>query len=349
MIRSTQGDILKAEAEALVNTVNCVGFMGRGIAAQFKRAYPDNFAVYRATCERDELRPGQMLVVETGLLTNPRYIINFPTKRHWRAKSRIEDIDSGLVALVKEVQERGIPSIAIPALGCGLGGLRWSEVRPRIAAAFAELPEVDIMLFEPAGAPKASAMVRSTAIPKMTPGRAVLVKLIHRYLVGLMEPFISLLEVHKLLYFAQEAGEPLRLRYRKAAFGPYAENLRHVLAHVEGHLLSGYADGGERPNKLLSLLPGAVAEAEKFLATQPNTCARFDRVAELVEGFETPFGVELLATVHWVATREHASHSEAAVKRVYAWNKRKQSFSPRHIHLAWEVLARKQWIEARPS
>ena len=349
MIRSTQGDILKAEAEALVNTVNCVGVMGRGIALQFKRAYPENFAVYKATCKRGDLEPGQMLVVETGQLTGPRYIINFPTKRHWRGKSRIEDIDSGLAALVKEVEERGIRSIAIPALGCGLGGLRWSDVRPRIAAAFAGLPELDVVLFEPAGAPKASAMVRSAAVPKMTPGRAVLVALIHRYLSGLMEPFVSLLELHKLLYFAQEAGEPLRLRYRKATFGPYAENLRHVLAHVEGHLITGYADGGDTPDKQLSLLPGAVAEAEKLLATSPETRARFDRVAELVEGFETPFGVELLATVHWVATREHAPHSEAAIERVYAWNKRKQSFSPRQIHLAWDVLARKRWIEAGAS
>ncbi len=349
MIRSTQGDILQAEAEALVNTVNCDGFMGRGIAAQFKRAYPANFSVYKATCKRDQLRPGQMLVVETGLLTNPRYIINFPTKRHWRAKSRLEDIDSGLAALVTEVQERGIRSIAIPALGCGLGGLHWSEVRSRIAAAFAKLPELDVILFEPIGAPKASAMVRSPAIPTMTPGRAVLVKLIHRYLVGLMEPFVSLLEIHKLLYFAQEAGEPLRLRYRKAAFGPYAENLRHVLAHVEGHLLSGYADGGDTPDKQLSLLPGAVTEAETFLATRPDTRARFDRVAKLVEGFETPFGVELLATVHWVATREHAPDAEAAIESVYAWNKRKRCFSPKQIRLAWDVLARMRWIDSRAS
>lgn len=148
MLRSTQGDLLKSGAEAVINTVNCVGHMGRGLAAQFKRAYPDNFAAYAAACRRGEVQPGAMLIVETGG-PSPRYIINFPTKRHWRSKSRIEDIDAGLTALVDEVRRRGIRSLAIPPLGCGLGGLDWADVRPRIVAAFASLPEVDVLVYEP--------------------------------------------------------------------------------------------------------------------------------------------------------------------------------------------------------
>ena len=149
MVELTTGDLLRADVEALVNTVNCVGIMGRGIAAQFKRAFPENFRVYEAACKRKEVVPGKMLVVATGQLTNPRFIINLPTKRPWRDKSRLEDIDAGLRALVMELRERQIRSIAIPPLGCGLGGLHWQDVRPRIERAFAGMVEVRTFVFEP--------------------------------------------------------------------------------------------------------------------------------------------------------------------------------------------------------
>src|SRR5271169_1518288 len=142
MIEFASGDILQADVEALVNTVNCVGIMGRGIALQFKNAFPGNFKAYEAACAREEVQPGKMFVFETEALTNPKYIINFPTKRHWRGKSRIEDIEAGLTALGAEIRTRGIQSVAIPPLGCGLGGLDWEEVRPRIEAAFRDLPDV---------------------------------------------------------------------------------------------------------------------------------------------------------------------------------------------------------------
>jgi O-acetyl-ADP-ribose deacetylase (regulator of RNase III) len=149
MVELTQGDLLKQDAEALVNAVNCVGVMGRGIALQFRQAFPDNFKIYESACRRGEVRPGFMLVFETRRHTNPRYIINFPTKRHWRDKSRMADIESGLVALVGEIKNRGISSIAVPALGCGLGGLEWPEVSARIENAFVTLPYVHVWLFEP--------------------------------------------------------------------------------------------------------------------------------------------------------------------------------------------------------
>lgn len=149
MIEFKMGDILAEDVEALVNTVNCVGIMGRGIALQFKRAYPENFSSYEAACRRQDVVPGRMLVFETGQLTNPRYIINFPTKRHWRGKSRIEDIESGLEALVAEIEGRGIRSVAIPPLGAGLGGLDWADVWARIERALRRLPDVRVVVFEP--------------------------------------------------------------------------------------------------------------------------------------------------------------------------------------------------------
>lgn len=344
MIRFVQGDILKAEAEALVNTVNCVGVMGRGIALQFKNVFPANFRAYEAACQRGEVQPGHMFVFDTGELTLPRYIINFPTKRHWRGKSRIEDIQAGLTALVSEIRARDIRSIAIPPLGSGLGGLEWSAVRPLIERALATLPEVEVLVFEPGGAPADARANRSRDVPKMTAGRAALLGLMNRYLGALMDPSISLLEVHKLMYFLQAAGEPLRLRYVKAPFGPYAENLRHVLRDIEGHLISGYADGGDTPNKQLALVPGAIQDAESFLAAHPATHERFDRVARLVEGFETPFGLELLATVHWVATQEHAEDHESILRATYAWGSRKRQFTPAQIELAEERLRSEGWL-----
>lgn len=181
-------------------------------------------------------------------------------------------------------------------------------------------------------------------MPSMTLGHAALVLLMHGYLAGLMDPFVSLLEVHKLMYFMQEAGQPLRLEYKKASYGPYAENLRHVLKTVEGHFVSGYADGGDDPTKALELLPGAVDAAAPLLYDDIATCARFDRVADLVDGFETPFGLELLATVHWVLSKEGVRAPADLVAATHSWNERKRRFSPDQILLARDVLASKGWL-----
>jgi len=144
MIRDATGNLLQTDAEALVNTVNCDGFMGKGIALQFKQAWPENFDAYAKACRAKEVRPGHMLVWESGRMVNPRYIINFPTKRHWREKSRLEDIRNSLRALVEDVQRLDIRSIAVPPLGCGNGGLDWQDVRPLIEAAFPELPDTQV-------------------------------------------------------------------------------------------------------------------------------------------------------------------------------------------------------------
>lgn len=352
MIEYRRGDILDAEAEALVNTVNCVGVMGRGIALQFKNAFPENFKAYAMACKREQVQPGRMFVFETGRLTPPRYIINFPTKRHWRGKSRIEDIEAGLAALVAEVRARRIRSLALPPLGSGLGGLDWTaEVRPRIEAALRALDDVQVCVYEPHGVPDVETMKHRRDVPNMTAGRAALVELMRRYLGGLLDPFVTLLEVHKLMYFLQEAGEPLKLRYKAAPYGPYAENLRHVLHAIEGHLIAGYEDGGDAPDKPLMLVPGAVEEAAAFIERHRETRERFDRVAALVEGFESPFGLELLSTVHWVMIHDPVRTLTDVVARTYAWSESKRQFTPRQIGIAVEVLGESGWarLPARPT
>ncbi|MCK6508766.1 macro domain-containing protein [Myxococcota bacterium] len=345
MITYKTGDIFKEEADAIVNTVNCVGIMGRGIALQFKKWFPENFKVYAAACKHKKVVPGRMFVHETGSLMGPKYVINFPTKRHWRGASRMEDIESGLQNLAEVIPTLNIESIALPPLGCGLGGLNWDEVRERIENTLSHLSDTRVIVFEPQGAPEAKEMAKNRKAPKITAGRAALVELVHRYLGGLLDPFISLLEIQKLLYFLQESGEPLHLNYQKNIYGPYAENLRHVLNAVENHLLSGYADGGDRPDKELRLVSGAYEAASKFMAEHPQTKQRFDKVSDLVEGFESPFGMELLATVHWVATKESAKTKDRVVSGVHGWNDRKKQFTPRQIGLAFDVLSEKGWID----
>ena len=346
MIRSKTGDILAEKSEALVNTVNCAGVMGRGVALQFKRAFPENFRVYAAACERGEVRLGRMFVFETGRLSNPRYIINFPTKQHWRGKSRIEDIRTGLKDLATVIRDRRIRSIAVPPLGSGLGGLEWQDVRPRIEKALRELTDLDVVVFEPSGRFATEKSVQTRHAPRMTPGRAALVGLMERYLNGLLDPFVTLLEVHKLMYFMQVSGQQLRLRYTKGPHGPYAENLRHVLNAVEGHFISGYSDGGDAPDRRLELVPSAVGHAARVLRRSPRTKERFDRVVNLVDGFESGFGLELLSTVHWVVEHDTPESRDDLVAMTYAWNDRKKRFSTRQILLAADVLEEKGWIDA---
>ncbi len=349
MIECKTGDIFKEDAEALVNSVNCVGVMGRGIALQFKKKFPANFKAYSAACKRNEVAPGRMFVYETGTLSNPRYIINFPTKRHWRGKSRMEDIETGLHSLVQEIRERNISSIAIPPLGTNLGGLNWNDVRPRIEAALAPVENLTVLLFEPGGGPSDDRPNRSRNVPTMTRGRAALVALMDNYLRGLLDPFVTLLEAHKLMYFMQEAGEPLKLHFQQAHYGPYAENMRHVLREIDGHLISGYRDGGDTPGKELELVPGAVEDAGQYLERYPKTLERLRRVSQLVEGFESSFGLELLSTVHWVASEHPVADDSQVIKYTYAWNIRKRQFSERQIRLALRVLKDKGWLKQAVS
>ncbi len=344
MIEYASGNLLKTDAEALVNTVNCIGYMGKGIALQFKQAFPANFDAYACACKREQVRPGEMFIVETGLMMNPKYIINFPTKRHWRGKSRMEDIDAGLQALIQDVKRLDIQSIAVPPLGCGNGGLDWMEVRPKIEKAFEAVPDVHVRLFAPHGAPDAKSMPVHTERPKMTPARALFVKLMQQY--HELAYRLTLLEIQKLAYFLQEAGEPLRLRYKAGHYGPYADNLNKVLERIEGHFTRGYGDS-QKPDVEIELLDGATDEADRFLEGRFASIERLERVAELIEGFETPYGMELLSSVYWVAKHDKPStaNTDEIVKRLHGWNARKREmFKTEHIQVATDRLIEANWL-----
>jgi O-acetyl-ADP-ribose deacetylase (regulator of RNase III) len=343
MIERGTGNLLEADVDALVNTVNTVGVMGKGIALQFKKAFPENFTAYERACKAGDVQPGRMFTVDLHRLQSPRFIINFPTKRDWKHKSRLIDIEAGLVALVSEITRLGITSIAVPPLGCGNGGLDWADVRPRIEAALAAVPDVRVLLFAPKGAPDAAAMPIKTARPRMTSGRAAVIAVMSRY--ALAGYSLTLLEVQKLLYFLQEAGETLTtLKFAKDRYGPYADTLRHVLDKMDGHFIQGWGDGANKPETQLEVVPEAATEAEAFLGGESQTHERLSRVAELIEGFETPYGMEILSTVHWVATRENAASAEDAIRLTHAWSPRKALFAPDHIRAAWSALNQKGWI-----
>ena len=344
MIFRGDGDLLKTPADALVNTVNTVGVMGKGIALQFKLAFPDNYAAYEAACNRGDVQIGKMFVFRRE--KSPRFIINFPTKRHWRGKSKIEDIESGLKALIRVVKEEHIKSIAVPPLGCGNGGLDWEQVRPLIEEAFLDLPDLQIQLFYPDGAPKAEDMRSATKPPRMTPGRAVIVEVLRRYVLPGYR--LTLLEIQKLAYFLQEAGQPLDLNFQKQKYGPYAENLHHVLQRIEGHYVRGYGDRSRDVS--LELFPEAVKEAEVFLSNEKQTQDRLARVTALIEGYETPYGLELLSTVHWVVMHDGVAEGrekpDNVTAAVHSWNDHKRrTFTKPRIESAWRRLQTEEWFQ----
>jgi O-acetyl-ADP-ribose deacetylase (regulator of RNase III) len=337
MIEYTKGNLLEANAEALVNTVNCVGVMGKGIALQFKQAFPENFTQYQKACNAELLKPGKMLTYFTGSLFGLKYIINFPTKRHWKGKSQLEDIDLGLKSLVEEVRQLEIKSIAIPPLGCGNGGLNWNDVKQRIEAAFLALPDVAVYLYEPSGAPDVERMTVNTKKPALTKARALFVMLMDEY--GVPGYKLTKLEIQKLAYFLQEAGEPLKLNFVKSLCGPYAENLNHVLQRLEGHYIKGYGDRTQEAH--ISLTPSAAEEAKSFLEREDESLTRLEQVKGIIYGYETPYGVELLSTVHWIMKHnpEKASDVEFVIENIRSWNERKCNlFKPEHIKKAWAHL-----------
>lgn len=342
-IESSSGDLLKQQdVDAIINTVNCVGVMGKGIALQFKKKWPANYQAYAAACKAGQVQLGRMFIFDLGALATPRYIINFPTKGHWRNTSVLADIDSGLKDLVSHIKALDIRSVAMPPLGCGNGGLNWAEVRPLIEAYFVKLPDVTLRLFEPSEPAVDARLEINTTEPKMTAGRAAILALLECYQA--VSYGLSKLEVQKLAYFLQEAGEDLKLSYQKHNFGPYADQLRHVLDRMDGHYIHGVGDGLVESAITPNL--NALARAKAFLATaKPDLKTRVERVAQLIEGFQSPFGMELLASVHWVAKQEGAQNAQQALQKIQSWNPRKnQLMKAAHVEAAWLQLQRLGWV-----
>lgn len=342
-ITSVTGDLLKQhDADAIVNTVNCVGVMGKGIALQFKKKWPANYKAYAAACKAGQVKLGEMFIYDLGALATPRFIVNFPTKGHWRSASKLEDIRLGLSDLIEQIQQLDIRSIAMPPLGCGNGGLLWEDVRPVIEECFSHVPSVELRLFEPNESAAPVKLEVNTQPPKMTPGRAAILALLETY--QSLNYGLSKIEVQKLAYFLQEAGQDLKLQFMKEKFGPYADNLRHALDRMDGHYIQGLGDGVVEseitPDKT------ALTEAKKYLAQQDGDIQQYlKNVANLIEGYQSPYGMELLSSVHWVAKYEGAKSSDQALEKIQQWNlRKKQIMSAAHVTAAWNHLAVAKWV-----
>lgn len=347
MIREDHGNLLRAEVDALVNTVNTVGVMGKGIALQFKRAYPEMFRAYERAAKSGELQLGEMFVWETGVLDGPRLVINFPTKGHWRSPSRIADIENGLRDLVDVIERYQVRSIAVPPLGCGHGGLNWDEVAPLIWRALGPISDtVDVLVYPPDGAPPAADMIDRTPRPRMSSARAAVVKLLRAYENSSLRGTTPI-EVQKLAYFLQLAGENLRLDFTKGAYGPYADSLRKTLREIEGHFITGFGDGSAKVLEAepLYVIEQAADQADAILADDSTTAERVDRVIALTEGFTSMYGLELLATAHWAATHCDPPTQAEITRVVQSWNERKSRiFTPEHIGAALAQLDEQGWL-----
>ncbi|HEX3104097.1 MAG TPA: macro domain-containing protein [Terriglobales bacterium] len=308
MIHYTQGNLLDAQAEAFVNTVNEVGVMGKGIALMFSEAFPENTRAYQLACREKRVHVGTMFVTENPSLIHPRWIINFPTKKHWRHPSRLEWIRQGLNDLVRVVQEKQIRSLALPPLGCGNGGLDWQLVRSEIEDSLSDLENVDILVFAPTreyqNAPKRD------GIEELTPARALIAELVRRYSVLGIE--CTNLEVQKLAWFLQRAindlhtEDPLQLHFVANKYGPYADQLRHLLNGLDGsylHCEKRLSDAG--PFDLIWFEDSKRERVNNYLQSKSANAflPALERTAEVIDGFESPLGMELLATVDWLLSK----------------------------------------------
>jgi O-acetyl-ADP-ribose deacetylase (regulator of RNase III) len=309
MIRYTEGNLLDSGCDAVVNTVNTVGVMGKGIALMFKEAFPANFRAYEAACRRGDVRTGEMFVTERPpMLGAPRWIVNFPTKQHWRGKSRIEWIREGLLDLRRWIVEKEIRSIAIPPLGSGQGGLDWQAVKPLIVSALGDLTDVDVVVYEPTS--KYQNVAKTAGVETLTPARALVAELIRRYWILGIE--CSLLEVQKLAWFLEReivaSGLPneLDLQFVAHRYGPYAERLKHLLNYLDGsYLRSEVRIPDARPVDVIAFNDAKKQHVAAYLRSEASSyIPALESVSRTIDGFESPLGMELLATVDWLLARE---------------------------------------------
>ena len=320
MIQYTQGNLLDADVEAVVNTVNTVGVMGKGIALMFKERFPQNMSAYAKACKAEEVTTGKMFVTQTGELIGLKWVVNFPTKKHWRNPSKMEWIISGLEDLKRFIVENDVQSIAIPPLGAGNGKLQWAEVKPHIERILSDLGDVEVIVYEPVD--KYQNVEKRKGVKKLTPARAMIAELVRRYSVLGME--CSLLEIQKLAWFLERIIErespdnPLDLRFEANRYGPYADRLRHLLDGLDGsylHCDKRISDAS--PLDVIWFEDKKKAFLQAYLKSHEMKpyMESFEKTCKLVDGFESPFALELLATVDWLLVKDKVDSSVDSIKQ----------------------------------
>lgn len=343
MITYKTGNILDADAEMLVNTVNAVGVMGKGIALQFKNTFPENFSAYKKAVSEGKVRPGKVFIVNINAIGKVKYIANFATKNHWRYPSKLEWIESGLRDLKDQIVRLQVESVALPPLGCGHGGLDWNKIKPLIEHNLSNLP-VKILAYEPSDAIKE--ILKNEFQPKaarLTPARAMLIYLLYKYRASGEE--VTEFAAEKLSYFLQELGEKqLKLDFQKSYYGPYSGKIRHVLFAMNGYYLKGFEQKEAKPFEPLRLVAEKKQEVEHFVKNNLSQTEinRLDRVVDLIFGFESTYGLELLASVNYLISQGVGADAESVFREMESWSERKRNmFSKEHIELAIQTLNEK--------
>lgn len=335
MIQYKTGNLLESGAEALVNTVNTMGVMGKGIALQFKNEFPVNFKTYAVACANKEVTIGKMLVTEEASLHGgKKTIINFPTKTSWRKPAEYSYIEEGLKDLVNVIQSRGIKSIAIPPLGAGNGGLDWHRVK-RILEKHLSGVEADIQIYEPSASVQ-EAMKKERV--KLTPARAMLLSVLYDLVRN--GEFVSEFAAEKIAYFLQRFGarEVFKLEFQPNFYGPYSGKVKHVLYYLNGSYVTGYSAKDKKPFEELGLVPDAEAEVNRFLKESEN--GKWEsvvaRTKDFLTGFYSPFGLELLSTIDFIRTERNAATKEQIIQELNGWSERKNTLftNPRFIDIS---------------
>lgn len=343
MLSFGKGNLLLADTEALVNTVNTVGVMGKGIALQFRERFPQNYKFYREACKKGELLPGGLLVFRENGLHGSKTIINFATKDAWFQKSKYEWIEAGLAALPGVLRANNIQSIALPPLGCGNGGLDWKNVKSMIVRHLEDLHDVQVVVFEPDETVLASiqATEKSREI-KLTAARAMLL-----YALFQREAFgeeTSLFAANKIMYFLQAFGEQqLKLNFVRHYYGPYSNQVDHLMYALNGKYLRGLEQKNMRAFAPLHLnydtYPEVKAYCEQYLVASEKK--HLDTVLQFLNGFFSPLSLEALASAHSILLEGPGLSDEAVFEKIHAWSARKSTlFTRPQIKAACEHLRR---------
>ncbi|UYQ92665.1 macro domain-containing protein [Chitinophaga horti] len=341
MIHYTTGNLLESKAEALVNTVNTEGVMGKGIALQFKQAFPNNYKIYQKACKNNELTVGKLLVTEEeSLLAGNKIIINFPTKTSWRKPSEYSYINDGLLALVDLIKERSIKSIAVPPLGAGNGGLEWTRVKEMLLEYLGPL-ECDIYIYEPSKEIKE--VLRKERV-KLTPARAMLLAVLYDSVSG--GEFVSEFSAEKIAYFLQRFGGEgiFNLNYSPNFYGPYSGKVKHVLYYLNGSYIKGYSSKDKKPFEELGLIPEAAVDIDSYLSQPENVHYKeiVDKTKSFLQGFYSSFGLELLSTIDFIMVGQHVRTVEEVRAHLEGWSNRKKTLfsNDRFIRIAVDNLSR---------
>ena len=339
-MKYTRGNILRADAQAIVNTVNTAGVMGKGIALQFKERYPANFKEYARQCRMGLVQIGKMLVTKDISLDGETIIINFPTKTDWFKKSQYSYIEEGLEDLVRVIEENNIKSIAIPPLGCGNGGLRWEKVKALMEQYLSNLKTVEVTVYEPNDEVKQ--VLQNEVVFKdkgLTNARAMLLVALFRYekLGEIATPFAA----NKIAYFLQKSGEPLKLQFVPYVYGPYAQAVEKVLYALNGKYLSGMEQMNASPFEPLKLNYHRYEEVEAYIVKNlsPEQNERLSNLFALIEGFESSLALEILATTHFVKSTNPGLTEEQLYGKIQSWSTRKRDLIKKeYISLALSHL-----------